>query len=154
MKILTMLVLFACVPAAAAAQSMSPGLWETTSRTTDFDMQLPPGVPAGMMDMVKQQMSSRSHSMQQCITRADLEEAPEKLFQESDGQCRYERFSMEGGELDAVANCRMQGMSMKMEMSGSYTPTTYDSRVVLQGSGDMGPVTMTMEGEGRRIGDC
>ena len=149
------LVLFAAVLATATtAAAIEPGKWETTGRTVDFDMALPPGVPAGMMDMVKKQMVGKDYSSTQCITRDDLQNAPEKMFRQSEGQCRYDRFSMADGKLDAVATCKMQGTTMRMTMTGTHSANAYSTRMTMAGDGQMGRMTIVSEGSGKRIGDC
>ncbi len=149
--------LFALVILAAHAPvlAIQPGQWQTSGRMTDIDITLPAGMPAGMVDMMKKQMLGKVHSMKQCITQSDIDDAPEKMFQQSDGQCSYEKFDMSGGKLDAVAVCRMeQGMTMRMTMTGTHNATSFQSRMVMTGDGPTGPMRMINEGTGTRIGDC
>ncbi|MBV7256177.1 DUF3617 domain-containing protein [Pacificimonas sp. WHA3] len=140
--------------AATGAQAITPGKWSTTGKTVDFQMQMPPGVPASVVDMIKSRMAGQSYSSSQCITRDDIDKAPEKMFSESNGQCKYDRFDMSGGKLDAVASCKMQGVRMRMEMTGTHTDTTFQTRMKMTGDGDMGPMTIISEGSGTRTGDC
>ncbi|MHB9879464.1 DUF3617 domain-containing protein [Pacificimonas sp. ICDLI1SI03] len=139
---------------AAPAAAMEPGMWTTTGKTVDIDIALPPGVPASMRDMIKSQMTGQSYSQDQCITQADLDEAPEKMFQESEGKCEYERFDMSGGKLDAVAVCKMQGQTMQMVMTGTHSDNDYQTRMTMTGQGQMGNMTIITEGSGTRTGDC
>ncbi|MGB3723381.1 MAG: DUF3617 domain-containing protein [Pacificimonas sp.] len=144
----------AAIGLASSTQAIQPGQWQTTGRVVDVDITMPPGVPAGMADMMKKQMTRQSHDIKQCISREDIEQAPERMFKQSNGDCEYERFDMSGGKLDAVAVCRMQGTTMRMTMTGTHTDTTYQTRMVMTGDGPMGPMTLTSDGSGTRIGDC
>ncbi|MGB7406747.1 MAG: DUF3617 domain-containing protein [Pacificimonas sp.] len=136
------------------ALAIEPGSWKSTGEVVSFDMAMPPGMPASVTDMIKKQMTGKPHSSTQCIKAEDIENAPEKMFKQSNGDCRYTTFDMSGGKLDAVAKCSMEGATMTMTMTGSYTDTTYDSRMEMTGDAGMGKMTIISVGNGTRVGDC
>lgn len=135
------IVLLSLLAAPAAAQTMQPGLWEATSQVTSMSM---PNMPAGM----KQAMAGKTHSIRHCVRAEDVAKAPERLFQGSDGRCRYSEFKMSGGKVDAVMQCE-GGMTGRM--SGSFTPTSYTATNDISITGGM---KMSSRVTGRRIGDC
>ncbi|MEO0500178.1 MAG: DUF3617 domain-containing protein [Pseudomonadota bacterium] len=139
---------------ATAAVAIEPGRWESISKVVDFEMALPPGMPEGMMDMMKSQMVGKPQRDTQCITRADLDEAPERMFAETDGQCRYDRFDMSGGRMTGVATCQMQGATMRMTTTGTHDANSYKGVGVMEGDGEMGAMTIRTEFTGTRLGDC
>ncbi|MBR0553351.1 DUF3617 domain-containing protein [Stakelama marina] len=151
----TTILLVAVAAATAGGPNVRPGEWKTTTTIVDFDMALPPGAPPGMLDMVKSRMNSHGMSHSQCITAADLRDAPQKLVKSSKGKCSYDSFSMAGGKLHATATCNMeQSGTMKMTMDGRYTATTMDSTMEMRGKVPSGPMRMTMKMHGQRTGDC
>lgn len=136
-----MIVLMSLVAVPAAAQSLKPGMWETTSQMTSMEM---PGMPAEM----KQAMAGKAQTFRYCVRAEDVAKAPERLFQGSDGRCRYTQFKMTGGSLNAVMQC--QG-GMTGRMTGTFTPTSYAATNDMAMSGGM---KMTSRVTGRRVGDC
>ncbi|MBZ6379783.1 hypothetical protein B5C34_14725 [Pacificimonas flava] len=148
--------LISAAAASAAAAMPKPGLWDVEGRTTGVELG-GSSMPEAMTNMIKQRIMSRpAQSHQQCVTAEDLKSAPENLVKSSESACDYERFSLEGGTMDAVAVCNFpQGGSGRMEMSGSYTDDSYETTsVVTMDAGPMGRMTITAEATGTRVGDC
>lgn len=143
--------LFALTIAASAA-AIEPGNWEATSRATD--VQLPGEMPPQVRDMIRDAMSNRSFSSTTCVTQDDLDNAPENMFRESGGDCRYTEFDMSGGTMHGVAQCNTDDGRMTMRMDGTYTDTTYNMTMVMNGDVGMGEMAMTYEVTGRRLGEC
>ncbi len=137
---------------ATSAAAITPGNWETTSRLDDIV--LPAGMPAGAEDMMRQMLGSEGITAQSCITQDQIDNAPQQLFDQTDGDCEYTDFAMAGGELHAVAQCRTDEGAMNMVMDGTYTDTTYAIAMRMQGDMGMGEMTMHFDVTGQRIGDC
>lgn len=121
---------------------------------TNFHMDLPAGTPDGVKDMIRQQMGERTYTSSQCLTAEDIDQAPEKLFRESKGQCEYSNFDMSDGRLDATAQCDMDGQTMTMTMTGTHGPNSYESEMVMSGRTPAGALRMTMVATGERVGPC
>ena len=136
-----MIVLMSLVAVPAAAQTLKPGMWEATSQMTSMSM---PNMPVDM----KQALAGKAHSFRYCVRAEDVAKAPERLFQGSDGRCRYTQFKMTGGSLNAVMQC--QG-GMTGRMKGTFTPTSYAATNDMAMSGGM---KMTSRVTGRRVGNC
>lgn len=143
--------LFALTIAASAA-AIEPGNWEATSRATDI--QLSGDFPPQVADMMRNAMGDRTFTSTTCVSQDDLDNAPENMFRESGGDCRYTEFDMSGGTMHGVAQCDTDQGSMTMTMDGTYTDTTYNMTMVMNGDVGMGPMSMTYEVTGRRLGAC
>ncbi|MWV28510.1 DUF3617 domain-containing protein [Aurantiacibacter rhizosphaerae] len=137
---------------ATSAYAIEPGNWEATSRMTDI--QLPASVPPQAADMMRQIMGGEGTTVQNCVTQEDLENSPERVFEETNGECRYTEFQMAGGTIHAVAQCDNDQGTMNMTMDGTYTDTTYSMTTSMQGDMGMGPMTMTFDVTGQRLGPC
>lgn len=137
---------------AASAAAIEPGNWEATSQATD--VQLPGEMPPQVADMIRDAMSNRSFSSTSCITQDDIDNAPEDMFRESGGDCRYSEFDMDGGTMHGVAQCNTDQGTMTMTMDGTYTDSSYDMTMTMNGDVGMGPMSMTYAVTGRRLGAC
>lgn len=137
---------------AASQSSILAGNWEATSVLSDLT--LPPGMPAGAEDMMRDMLGGEGMTSQSCVTQEDLDQAPERMFEETNGDCRYTEFDMAGGEIHAVAQCNTDGGEMTMQMDGTYTATSYDMDMRMQGDAGMGAMTMAFDVTGTRLGDC
>ncbi len=137
---------------ATSAAAIEPGNWSSTMRTVDID--LPGEMPAQVSDMIRTQMMQNARSSTSCVTQEDIDNAPEQMFDQTEGQCEYSRFEMADGVLDAEAQCATEQGTMNMTMTGSYTDTTYSMVSNVQMQSPMGAMNMTAEIEGERIGEC
>lgn len=137
---------------AASAAAIEPGNWEASSETTDI--QLSGDLPPQVANMIRDAMNDRRMTSTNCITQDQIDNAPENLFQQSEGQCRYTEFSMSGGSMHGVAQCNMDQGTMNMTMDGTYTASTYDMDMTMTGDMGMGPMSMAMHVTGQRIGEC
>lgn len=145
MRLLPCLVLMLSVPVAAqAAATITPGMWESTSTVTAIDM---PGMPPGALAAMK-----KPHSIRHCITPAEAAQGPRELMKRSK-TCRFSRFSMVGGILDAQMECDGGGGAMTMHTHGSYTPTSFHTTGSMTMAGPRA-MKMTVAGSGRLIGSC
>lgn len=135
-----------------SAWAIEPGNWEATSRLND--LQLPPDLPPQAADMMRTMLGGEGMTTQNCVTQDDLDNAPENIFNETDGECRYTEFEMAGGEIHAIAECQSDEGTMNMQMDGSYTASTYEMTMQMRGDMGMGPMTMIFDVTGKRLGPC
>ena len=149
MRILATLPLLAAggLLSASAASDVQPGQWESTATITAVEGE---GLPPGMADMIIGQVQTTSY----CMTQEEIDAGPEAMFDQSDGQCKYTNFDMGGGTLNASAVCTTPQGSMQMEMTGTYTATTYESANTMVMSTPMGAMTMRATQSGKRTGAC
>lgn len=113
-----------------------------------------PGAPPQVADMMRNMMTN---TVNYCLTPAEIEEGFRAITDRStqDGQeCTYERFSYQGGEIDAVMMCKVDGQSMRMEMTGSGNATSSDITMKMNGDFGVGDGSMTLRAQHERIGEC
>lgn len=133
---------------------ITPGKWQT--RVTVQDMTIP-GMPPGMQGKMKQMLAQQQNIVaESCLTPEDAKRPGGKFFTgKESSNCRYERFTMSGGKVDAVMRCAGgQGGAMVMTMNGTYTPTESTTNMDMEVSGPEGMMKMKAVTENRRIGDC
>ena len=132
-----------------------PGKWQSTVTVEDISM---PGMPP---EMAKQMQSAiaqnRERSSEMCVTEEQARRPREEFFGGASKACRYERFEMSGGKIDATMRCAQDGITQVMEMAGSYSPESYEMRMSTKAEGAQGPaaaMTMRMRVVSRRVGEC
>ena len=130
-----------------------PGLWE--SRVTIEEMTMP-GMPAEMASQMKG-FTGRIETQQSCLTPDEAKRPKEDFFAGDNKNCRYDRFTMAGGKIDAVMKCTEERASQTMTMQGDYSGDTYNMRMSMKAEGGEGPasgMTMRMRVDAKRVGEC
>jgi hypothetical protein len=131
---------------------IEPGLWQ--SHVTVQEMNIP-GLPPQFADKMKQTFAEhRNDTNSHCVKPEDVKKPKEDFFG-ADKSCRYEHFTMGGGKIDVAMVCHEEEATNTMNMSGSYTPTSYSMDTSMKGSG--GPqngMSMKMHVDAHRIGEC
>lgn len=131
---------------------VEPGLWE--SKVTVQEMTIP-GMPAQYADKMKQSIAEHpNEGSRHCITQADVKKPKEDFFG-ADKSCKYDHFTMGGGKIDIAMVCHAEDTTQNMNVSGSYTPTTYSIDTSMNGSGGReGGMSMKMHVDASRVGEC
>lgn len=132
---------------------ISPGRWESTVTIKDVSM---PGLPPAATTQMKAQMG-KSQQIISCLTEADVKKPGEKFFAgDAMKNCRYERFTMAGGKIDAAMACSQGDAKQEMTMTGTYSPESYTMAMTSEASGRGAPgaMTMKMEMTAKRAGEC
>ncbi len=132
---------------AAGAGEINPGQWTTSGTVTAVDM---PGMPPEMLGMMKKRPISHSY----CLTQAEIDKGPKRMFSEGNGECSYSKFNMAGGRLNAVMQCKGPQGNAQMTMLGTYTPDSYSSVNIMVMDGPQGKMRMTTKLSGKRTGPC
>ena len=137
--------------AGGAAGFVRPGRWE--SKVTIEEMKIP-----GMSGDMSSQMPNfqgREQTSVNCLSEADVQKPKEDFFTGDNKNCRYDRFTMADGKIDAVMKCTDQGATHTMTMQGSYSPTTYNMTMTMQGAGEgAAGMSMKMRVDARHAGQC
>lgn len=130
---------------------VQPGKWSST--ITIEDVQMPGAPPATAAQMKKMMMQTRT--AESCLTPEEAK-APKGDFFGGSESCRYDHFKMGGGKIDAKMHCAQDKGSQVMEMSGSYSPTSYEMHMKsqVQGGEPGQAMTMQMRVESKRVGEC
>lgn len=129
-----------------------PGQYRAVMEVIEVDI---PGAPEGASDMLRQMMDGQSHEY--CLTQADVDKGYEEMARQSqDGDCTFDRFDVEGGEIDARMVCTGEGTgSIQMAMTGTATPTSSVMNMTMTGDmTGMGESTLRMKATHERLGDC
>ena len=134
---------------------VSPGQWEGTMTINDVQI---PGVPPEMAAQMKARMGGQPHSFSSCLTPEEAKQPKGKFFGSDSGQCRYDRFTMAGGSIDAVMKCAEDGVERTMTMTGNYSPNGYKMTVASTGGeakgNPMAAMSMSMTIDAKRTGEC
>ncbi|MBW0144241.1 DUF3617 domain-containing protein [Sphingomicrobium clamense] len=127
-----------------------PGRWEVTTEVIEMNI---PGMPPEMKDLAKTMFAGAG--INYCLTAEEAEQDPEALWKETNGDCSWETFEMDGDSVNAKAVCKGQGgETMRMTMSGTHTPTSYSSDNEMQMQTPQGDGLIKMHVEGRHVGEC
>src|SRR5215213_11666263 len=134
----------------------NPGKWQT--KVTVVEMNIP-GMPASMQGQIKQGSAGQQSTVgESCLTPEEAKRPGGKFVSGNESKnCRYERFTMAGGKIDAVMRCEGgdRSTSMVMTVVGTYTPNSSMARVEMQVSGGShGSMAIKAVAENRRIGEC
>ena len=129
----------------AAAQTIQPGQWQTTSTVQQMEM---PGMPAGLAGLVKRKPTTISN----CVTPEQAKAGPQEMLK-SAPECRFTRFSMAGGKYASEMVCARGGMTTTATSTGTYSATSLDAVSRIVGTGDH-QMKMTVAVSGRRVGEC
>ncbi|MBA2934116.1 DUF3617 family protein [Sphingomonas sp. CGMCC 1.13654] len=136
--------------AAAPAPPLTPGAWEETvvfaldsvNGSADLAARMGKALPT-------------PQPRQSCLTARDLQNPQGLFLAGAEQSCRFRRFTMADGKIDAAGDCSDgRGQAMHVEGGGSYTPTGYD--FTFTGTGQVGKLALIFRGRdsGRRIGVC
>jgi hypothetical protein len=128
-----------------------PGRWESTMKIEKMEMA---GMPPEAKAMMDKQMAS-AQTFTTCLTPEQAAHPDAGFFQGNESGCKYDKFMMAGGKLDAVMTCDMNGRKQKMTMSGTYGEEAYTINMSSTGEAQPGmPMNMVMSVASRRVGDC
>lgn len=130
---------------------VKPGKWVSTVTVEQVDM---PGMPPEAAQRMKS-MLAEARTAETCLTEQDVKKPKEDFFAGND-QCRYDHFTMAKGQIDAAMRCSQEGVSQRMEMNGTYSPTSYEMRMKSRTEGGPGgeAMTMQMKVDAKRVGEC
>jgi len=131
---------------------MQPGEWESKTSVLEMNM---PGIPAQYAARMKQGIAEhRNEASRHCIKPEDVKKPKEDFFG-ADKSCRYDHFTMGGGKIDVAMVCHQEQTTEKMNVSGSYTPTSYSIDTAMTGSGgEQNGMSMKMHVDAQRVGEC
>ena len=139
--------------ARGAETFVRPGKWRSTVQIEEFEL---PGAPPEAASAMRN-MHNKAQVYESCLTPEEARRPKEKFFAGEGKNCRYDRFTMGNGKIDAVMKCDGEGMDQTMAMQGSYGPDAYQMQMSMKaeaGAGPPGGLTMKMRVEAKRIGEC
>ena len=139
--------------AGGGTMRVRPGRWVSEVTLESIDI---PGMPPAAAEQIKATMAKAASGHETCLTPEQANRPREDFFAGSDGNCRYDRFSMDGGKIDGVMRCSAQGSTQLISFDGAYSPDSYDMqmRSTVETGPGANPMTMAMRIKSRRVGDC
>lgn len=140
--------------AAEDAVVPQPGLYRATMQFLDVEIA---GVSAGQVDTVRNMMGGGTQTTEYCLTQEQVDRGYEEMLRQSQGgECIFERFEANGGEIDAAMTCPgPQGEPMRITMEGTGTETSSVIDMTMeQDVAGMGTANISIRAEHERIGAC
>ena len=138
-----------------------PGRYETDVELIDFSI---PGLPKEQADAMKSMMGQASQQASSyCLTEAEAEKGFEESIRkmtEGSGnmKCDFDRFAVDGGELDAALTCSgPQGMTSEIALDGTASAEASAMRMTMVQKASMipgGEMRIDMRMNSRRVGEC
>ena len=131
------------------------GQWQ--AKVTVEDMSFPGMTPAAQTQMKSIMGQQQNVTVDHCISAEEAKRPSGQFFTgKNSGDCRYDRFTMSGGKIDAVMRCDAKPAgSMTVTVSGTYSPDSSTTRSEANFSGgSRGAMRIKSVVENRRIGDC
>ncbi len=141
--------------AAGAAMRFDPGQWRTTIEVIEADI---PGLPPQMVGEMKRRMLQKS-TVSSCMTPEQAANPNEDLFAGKSGNCRFDRFTMKDGKVDAAMTCAGDGSgagAAKIAMTGIFDKRRFEleNRIEAAGPGAAQAMKMRSRVTGERTGEC
>lgn len=141
--------------AAGAAMRFDPGQWRTTIEVLEADI---PGLPPQMAGAMKKQMLQKS-TVSSCMTPEQAAKPNEDLFAGKAGNCRFDRFTMKDGTVDAAMTCAGDASgagAAKILMTGTFDKTHFQMENRIEATGPDARQAMKMRSRvtGERTGAC
>lgn len=129
----------------------SPGRWESNMKIVKMEL---PGMPPEAQGFLKSQLGKVQSSVS-CLTEEEAAKSEQDFFKPPKASdCKYNNFSMGGGKIEADMTCQDKGSSQNMKMSGTYGSDAYAMQVSADGNMQGQAMSMAMEVESKRVGDC
>ena len=130
---------------------LRPGKWASTVTIQEMSI---PGMPPQTAERM-QEMIAQTRTAEVCLTEEDAKRPSGDFFAAGE-QCRYDNFTMRGGKIEATMRCSQDEVTQVMQMSGTYSPNSYEMRMrsTTEGGPAGAPMTLEMEVESQRVGEC
>lgn len=132
---------------AAAAVRLQPGQWEMKVEVKNAGL---PAMPAGAADVMK----NITTTTETCLTEEDAGR-PDVFSGNTDGSCKSENVSAEGGRVDTTMTCGGEnGGKVTIRTQGSFTPTSFETTSRSEIGAEGTKMVTEARVVGRRIGEC
>lgn len=125
--------------AAAEQPNIEPGLWEYEN---EFIYEAAVPIP------------DRSATNQECVTLEDVQEGYAFLDDEGMDGCEMTHLDLRSDGMDYTLECKDEGIQFNMDASMEFRGDSASGLITGEMETPMGPVSMRVQMEGRRIGDC
>ena len=141
----------------ATRTMVRPGKWSSTVAILEMNS---PGMPPEMQAAMKARVGE-PRTVEACLT-ADQVDNPERMIGAVPASCRYARYTMGNGKMNANMRCETNGMVQEMRVAGAYSKDQYSLTIDNKTSAPAGMVagqpagamSMKMKVDSRRLGEC
>lgn len=134
------------VAAAGAEAQMKPGRWEGT---VTMSTTMPAGMPA---------QPAQTQNVAACITPDQVKPGANPFSGQLAQGCKYDKFAMQGGKIDATMSCDLQGVKTNGTVAGTFTNEAYNMKSTTEVSGAAAGPMAGMKTEStmdfKRTGEC
>lgn len=137
--------------AASAKNSAEPGEWETTHRISAVEM---PDAPEAVKKQIETDLKSPPLTAKECRTAESIKPLDLSSLGPQAANCKFEKYVIAGGKVDAVMLCKNGDETERLEMTGTQSKTAYDLTLVQIKPGKNGDNKMSIHTTGKRIGEC
>jgi hypothetical protein len=141
---------------AAELERPEPGQYTQSMKVTKFEM---PGAPPEMAAQMKAALG-QAQATEFCLTKEMSDKGFEEMFREigKGGECKYQRFDVSGGKLDALLECesKTEGKGT-IKMAGTVGSEGSDVTVEIDTKNPASPMGNTVIGMqmiSKCTGDC
>jgi hypothetical protein len=138
-------------PAPVGPAGLSPGQWRTTMTILEMNA---PGLPAAALAHMK----AKPIVTEDCVTTDDVKGFVGRNALEDKDQgrtCTTNSMTALGGTISGQASCKdAGGVDMNTTMTGTYSPTSVDMTIALDGKTPAGAMSQKMHLQSARVGDC
>jgi hypothetical protein len=138
--------------AAGTTVQMHPGQWETKIEVLSMDMPGMKDMPPQFGERLKEQLM-KPRTVTSCMTEEDARQGPSRAFT-GDSKCKFEKYEMSGGSIDAVMVCPGPQGEVKMHMNGKFATDTFTVDQAMDMTGPTGEMHSKARVTGKRVGDC
>lgn len=137
----------AAVDAAGGAIKPKAGQYKATVQMIDAKV---PGISADQMNQ-----AGMNTTVEYCVTKEQAENGfQDMMSQGQEGDCSYEKFDLEGDQLDAVLVCKAAGGEMRMAMEGTVGATKTETNMTMTSQiPGVGEASMTMKNTSEWVAD-
>lgn len=139
--------------ARGAAALLAPGRWEGRATVTDIEI---PGAPPDAATKIKQALA-KGEMFVRCLTAKEVRKSAADLFAFGE-DCRYERFNLANGRVDAKMQCNRAGALVDATTVGQFSRNSIHVTIISKTASTpdrpMSEHKMTLEFDARRTGKC
>jgi hypothetical protein len=139
--------------AAQGKTRAQPGEWENSYQLVALDLN---GVPEPVASQMKSELGKPPHTTRICKKAEDAQAIDFSKLSTTQQGCRFPKYLMAGGKIDAKMECDAQFGKMRMAITGTQTPTGYDVTMTQSQAvpGQNKESSSTVRLTGKRVGDC
>lgn len=140
--------------AGGQAMQLTPGRWESTVTIDRVDI---PNMPPEVMANMKKATAGKVAAS--CLTAEQAKKPAAEFFAGKDRKdCRYDHFTISGGQLDAKMTCGDADGKAVVTMKGAYAPETFRVAMTTEAAGSArtpaGSMSMAATIDSKRTGEC